>query len=55
MWEFMKLLKSLLVAPATLGPLAPMSATTNEVTISDFSPAEQLAITNSRGWLRGKD
>ena len=44
----MKLFKSLLVAPATLGLLAPMSATANEVTISDFSPAEELAITNSR-------
>merc|ERR1711991_380426 len=46
--EFMKLFKSLLVAPATLGLLAPMAATANEVTISDFTPAEQLAITNSR-------
>ena len=44
----MKLFKSLLVAPATLGLLAPMSATANEVTISDFAPSEQLAITNSR-------
>ena len=44
----MKLFKSLLVAPATLGLLAPMSATANEVTINDFSPAEELAITNSR-------
>ena len=44
----MKLFKSLLVAPATLGLLAPMSATANEVTINDFNPAEQLAITNSR-------
>ena len=44
----MKLFKSLLVAPATLGLLAPMAATANEVTISDFEPAEQLAITNSR-------
>ena len=44
----MKLFKSLLVAPATLGLLAPMSATANEVTISDFSPAEQIAVTNSR-------
>ena len=44
----MKLFKSLLVAPATLGLLAPLSATANEVTISDFTPAEQLAITNSR-------
>ncbi len=44
----MKLFKSLLVAPATLGLLAPMSATANEVTISDFAPEEQLAVTNSR-------
>ena len=44
----MKLFKSLLVAPATLGLLAPMSATANEVTISDFTPAEQIAVTNSR-------
>jgi len=44
----MKLFKSLLVAPATLGLLAPMSATAEEVTINDFTPAEQLAITNSR-------
>jgi len=44
----MKLFKSLLVAPATLGLLAPMSATANEVTINDFNPAEELAITNSR-------
>ena len=44
----MKLFKSLLVAPATLGLLAPMSATANEVTISDFTTAEELAITNSR-------
>ncbi len=46
--KFMKLFKSLLIAPATLGLLAPMAATANEVTISDFTPAEQLAITNSR-------
>jgi len=44
----MKLFKSLLVAPATLGLLAPMAATANEVTIGDFTPAEQLAVTNSR-------
>ena len=44
----MKLFKSLLVAPATLGLLAPMSATANEITINDFDPAEELAITNSR-------
>merc|ERR1712054_545277 len=46
--EFMKLFRSLLVAPATLGLLAPMAATANEVTINDFNPAEELAITNSR-------
>jgi len=46
--KFMKLFKSLLVAPATLGLLAPVAATANEVTIGDFAPAEQLAITNSR-------
>jgi len=44
----MKLFKSLLVAPATLGLLAPLSATANEVTISDFNPAEEIAVTNSR-------
>ena len=44
----MKLFKSLLVAPATLGLLAPMSATANEVTFNDFNPAEELAVTNSR-------
>ena len=43
----MKLFKSLLVAPAALGLLAPMSATANEVTIGDFKPAEQLATTNT--------
>ncbi len=57
----MKLFKSLLVAPATLGLLAPMSVTANELNINDvsnyssseeveniseFSP--ELAITNSR-------
>ena len=44
----MKLFKSLLVAPATLGLLAPIAATANEVTFDDFNPAEELAITNSR-------
>ena len=38
----------MLVAPATLGLLAPLSATANEVTISDFNPAEEIAVTNSR-------
>ncbi len=59
----MKLFKSLLVAPAALGLLAPMSATANEInlagvsgyssseeveSISEFNPAEELAVTNSR-------
>ncbi len=58
----MKLFKSLLVAPAALGLLAPMSATANELNIADFTDyssskevksisefnSEQLAITNSR-------
>ena len=35
----MKLFKSLLVAPATLGLLAPMSAIANEVTVNDFNAA----------------
>ena len=59
----MKLFKSLLVAPAALGLLAPMSATANEInltdvsgysstseveSISDFDAAKELAVTNSR-------
>jgi len=58
----MKLFKSLLVAPATLGLLAPMSATANELNInevSNYSSSEEvqnigefnqkeLAVTNSR-------
>ena len=59
----MKLFKSLLVAPAALGLLAPMSVTANELnitdvsdyssskeakSISDFHPAKELAVTNSR-------
>ena len=43
--KFMKLFKSLLVAPATLGLLAPMSASANEVTINDFNAAEEIAVT----------
>ena len=46
--KFMKLFKSLLVAPATLGLLAPFAATANEVTINDFNAAEEIAVTNSR-------
>ena len=58
----MKLFKSLLIAPATLGLLAPMSATANELNlaeVSDYSSSEEvqnisefypkeLAVTNSR-------
>jgi len=39
----MKLFKSLLVAPATLGLLAPLSATANEITVNDFSPFEEIS------------
>jgi hypothetical protein len=46
--KFMKLFKSLLVAPATLGLLAPITASANEVTINDFNAAEEIAVTNSR-------
>ena len=59
----MKLFKSLLVAPAALGLFAPMSVTANELnltevsdyssseevqSISEFDPAKELAVTNSR-------
>ena len=59
----MKLFQSLLVAPAALGLLAPMSVTANELNltgvsdyssskevqnISEFNPAKEIAVTNSR-------
>jgi len=59
----MKLFKSLLVAPATLGLLSPVAVTANEinfndvsnyssseevVNISEFETAKELAVTNSR-------
>jgi len=44
----MKLFKRLIVAPATLGLLAPMTASADEVTINDFNAAEEIAVTNSR-------
>ena len=44
----MKFFQKLLIVPAALGLLAPISATANEVTMSDFDAAEELAITNSR-------
>ena len=40
----MKLFKSLLVAPATLGLLAPMSATANEITVNDFEPVNENTL-----------
>ena len=46
----MKLFKSLLIAPATLGLLAPMSANSAEVNlneISTYSDVENLEVTNS--------
>ena len=46
----MKLFKSLLVAPATLGLLAPMSAMANEVTINDFNPVvEETLLAGGEG------
>ena len=40
----MKLFKSLLVAPAALGLLAPMAATANEVTVNDFNPVIESTL-----------
>ena len=46
----MKLFKSLLVAPATLGLLAPMSVTANEITINDFNPViEETLVAGGEG------
>ena len=46
----MKLFKSLLVAPATLGLLAPMAVTANEVTVNDFNPAiEETLLAGGEG------
>ena len=46
----MKLFKSLLVAPATLGLLAPLAATANEITVNDFSPAvEETLLAGGEG------
>ena len=50
----MKLFKSLLVAPATLGLLAPMSATANEITINDFNPViEETLLAGGEGLVDG--
>ena len=46
----MKLFKSLLIAPATLGLLAPMSAIANEITINDFNPVvEETLLAGGEG------
>ena len=46
----MKLFKSLLVAPATLGLLAPLSATANEITVNDFNPViEETLLAGGEG------
>jgi len=50
----MKLFKSLLVAPATLGLLAPMAATANEVTVNDFNPSiESTLLAGGEGLITG--
>ena len=46
----MKRFKCLLVAPATLGLLAPLSATANEITINDFNPViEETLLAGGEG------
>ena len=50
----MKLFKSLLVAPAALGLLAPMAATANEVTVNDFNPSiENTLLAGGEGLVTG--
>ena len=44
----MNLFKKLLIAPAALGLLAPLTANSNEVIFTDFATKDQLNITNSR-------
>ena len=44
----MELFQKLLIAPAALGLLAPLSASASEVTLSDFAAAEELAVTSTR-------
>ena len=44
----MKFFQKLIFAPATLGLIAPMAASANEVTINDFNAAEEIAVTNIR-------
>ena len=45
---FMELFQKLLIAPAALGLLAPISATASEVTMSDFASVEERAVTSTR-------
>jgi len=51
----MKLFKSLLVAPATLGLIAPMAATANEVTVNDFTPSIERTLLAGGEGLVGSD
>ena len=52
----MKLFKSLLVAPATLGLLAPMSAIANEITVNDFNPVnENTLLAGGEGLVSSAD
>ena len=52
----MKLFKSLLVAPATLGLLAPLSATANEITVNDFNPVvEETLLAGGEGLVDSYD
>ena len=52
----MKLFKSLLVAPATLGLLAPISAVANEITINDFNPVnENILLAGGEGLVDSHD
>ena len=44
----MKLFQKLLIAPAALGLLAPLSASAGEVTVNDFAVVEELAATSKR-------
>ena len=44
----MKLFQKLLITPAALGLLTPLSASASEVTMSDFVAAQDLALTSTR-------
>ena len=52
----MKLFKSLLIAPATLGLFAPMSAMAKEITINDFNPVvEENLLAGGEGLVDESD